>query len=125
MSPVASFVVPEHLAVTPDIARHLVALLAPGRAQARTNGYLIANDRLALFLIELDRVAEHGRTRPDLREIAEYNPTWLTTAEAAQRLGVSERRVRDMKLTGRRTGRAWQWLEADVCVAEERRSAVR
>jgi excisionase family DNA binding protein len=114
VAPVPSFIVPEHLAVTPDVARSLVALLAPGRAQARKNGYLLHDDRLATFLLELDRLAEHGRTRPDLRTVTEHRPVWLTTAEAARRLGVSDRRVRDMHLTGKRVGREWRWLEADV-----------
>ncbi len=100
--------------MTPDVARSLVALLAPGRAQARANGYLIHDDRLATFLLELDRLAEHGRTRPDLRTVSEHRPVWITTAEVARRLGVSERRVRDMALTGKRLGREWRWLEADV-----------
>ena len=120
------FTVPEHLAVPADVARQLQALLAPGRAQARANGWLATNERLTTFLVELDRLAERGRpggAQPAV-PVAEHRPRWISTADAAALLGVSERRVRDMSLTGRKVGGAWRWLEADVLAAADARAEV-
>lgn len=126
--PAAQFIVPEHLVVPADVARTLVALLAPGRAQARNDGLLVGNDRVTSWLRELDKVAAATRpataTSTPRPEVIEVRERWIPTAEVARRLGLSDRRARDLRITKRRHGRGWVWLEADVDALAEWRGAV-
>lgn len=56
--------------------------------------------------------SDSGSAEVDLAEVDQDLPQWMTTSEAASRLRCSSRFVRllveDGKLTGQRTGRAWQ-----------------
>ena len=111
-----------HLEVPAELAPVLRLMIEDGRRRARTDGWLIGNPRLVDWLNQLDRVAavQAPTARAgDADVLPAATPAaakWLTTAEAANVLGVSERRVRQMgdRLVGRMiTGRR-MWLEADV-----------
>jgi hypothetical protein len=122
--PAPSFVIPEVLIVPPDLARAVSALMTPGRAQARAEGLLATNERLSAWLRDLDRVAAATRPTPSTPAPVPVVERWLPTAEAARRLGLSERRVRDLRVTKRRNGRALVLLEADVEALAAERAAV-
>ncbi len=108
----------------PDLARAVSALLTPGRAQARAEGLLATNERLAAWLRDLDRVAAAARPTPSTAAPVPVVERWLTTSEASRRLGLSDRRVRDLKVTKRKHGRALVLLEGDVEAMAAERAAV-
>jgi hypothetical protein len=120
----SSFFIPESLVVPPDVARSLLALLRPGLAQARAEGLLVHNERLTAWLRDLERMAAAARPTPSTAAPVPVVERWLTTSEAARRLGLSDRRVRDLKVTKRRNGRDLVLLEADVEALAAERAAV-
>lgn len=99
------------LLTSPSTARALLALLAEGRGLYLRNG-IRPGDDVEAFITALERLAgtTHG---------ASSTPSqWLTTQQAAVRLGVTERRV--VQLCAKGTLRArkhrgrWQVAEVDV-----------
>src|SRR4051812_34955385 len=87
----ASYMVPRHLAVTPDVAPMLAALLVAGRDNARRNHLLAADDPIHTWLRELDAIVRPADTPLDSCTPA---ARWISTAQAAIVLGIGERAVR-------------------------------
>ena len=110
-----SYVVPAHLAVTADIAPRVHALLADSRRRLSRGEYGEPDPRLLVWLRDLDRLAAESRQqRPPSTTVTEVAERWLTTLEAATRLGISERAVRNLPLTRRKIAGNLRWLESDV-----------
>jgi hypothetical protein len=111
-----------HLELPANLAPIIKVLIEPGRRRARTDGMLAGNVPVVDWLDQLDRLA--AVSTPNVRAgEAQVLPAatpvaarWLTTAEAATVLGVSERRVRQIgdRLVGRTINGRRMWLETDV-----------
>ncbi len=116
-----------HLELPANLAPVIRVMLDPGRRSARRDGWLAGHGPLLDWLDQLDRLSAVQRPHepsgvppgtPDT-ELPPATPTsdrWLTTAEAAAVLGVSERRVRQLstRLVCRQVNGRRMWLEADV-----------
>lgn len=96
-------------------AAWLVELLADGRRRARVDGWsLPAEVVAALEALERLSAAHRGATGPTMPD----GRVWISTAEAAERLGVSTRRVVTLltegKLRGRKRAHRWEVDSADL-----------
>jgi hypothetical protein len=120
-----------HLELPADLAPVIRVMLEPGRRSARRDGWLAGNGRLVAWLDQFDRLAAVQTPSAPAFKTAErlVEPCiqrWLTTKEAAELLGVSERRVRQMstRLVGRHVNGRRVWLEADVLEEADARSEI-
>jgi hypothetical protein len=116
-----TYVMPAFLAVTPDVAPQIHALLASGRAEAEASGGLDPGDPVRVWLADLDRMVPRsgGVVLPE-RGDGGGGDEWVTTATAAEMLGIGERAMRNIgveRVWGGRRG--WLWRRGDV---EELRS---
>lgn len=124
-----------------DAARYLVLLLADGRRRARSEGWRLPEDLWAVVrsLEEAGRAhaaarvavasvpGPAGTTAADARPSSARDHHHLTTAQAAGRLGCSERHVRRLVAEGRlvatRAGRALLVDAASLAQLVDRREA--
>jgi excisionase family DNA binding protein len=120
--------------VTPSVAARLARPLGDALRRARDSGERVPSDVIATVRA-IDEIARaHAARRVeaslttsasrssevDLAEVASYSPGdgWITTREAADRLGCSPRYVTMLidtrRLGARRVGRAWSIDAGDV-----------
>ena len=121
----SSYLVREHLAVTADVAPMIRALLADSRRRMARGDFGAPDERLSVWLADLDRIVA-DRSASDTSPAATMNEMdrYLSTAEAAARLGISDRAVRDLRLERRKVVGNWRWLESDVDAEVEARRQV-
>jgi excisionase family DNA binding protein len=110
--------------VTPEVATGLVALLEPGRRQLRANGMAL-HPGLRSTVAALEALAKMSRGEPMASTAAPVE--WLSTDDAATRVGVSPEAVRKACATGRlqsvRVGRLIKVSAASVALWAEDRAA--
>ena len=101
----------------------LHALLAEGRARAKRNYLLRADDPVHVWLRELDAMVTRPGAAPPATSPG--TPVFISTAEAAALIGgISPRAMLNHRTTihNRKIGNSRQWLLADVLAEADARS---
>ena len=119
----------------PDVlAVPLWRLLAPHRRQLASGGHGEPDPRLLVWLVDLQRAAErvqqsHAASLSATSPVSDTpatdaTPDLLTTAEAAQMLGVDESTLRSLRIERRKVrGKLW-WSRDDIRVELDARTFV-
>lgn len=112
-----------HLIIGPLEARYLETILPLARAEYRRNGSplpAVLSDLFTKIEVTAKCVEALIESSPAARETV-----WIRTSEAAELLGVSERRVRALGecLTRKKVLGAWRFDRADVLAEAEARTA--